>query len=86
MAPAAKTKSSSKVGVDFGRTNYIVLGIGLFLVIVGFIFLGAGDITVSPILLVLGYCVAIPLGILLTGRKKKKESLSGGGGAADRTG
>jgi len=86
MAQSAKRKSSTKVGVDFNRTNYIVLGIGLFLVIAGFIFLGVGDITISPILLVLGYCVAIPLGILLPGRKKKKESLSGGGGAADRKG
>ncbi len=86
MASSAKAKSSTKAGIDFGRTNYIALGIGLFLVIVGFIFLGVGDITIAPILLVLGYCVAIPLGILLPGRKKKKESLSGGGGAADKTG
>ena len=86
MAPSAKAKSSGKVGVDFGRTNYIVLGIGLFLIIVGFIFLSVGDITISPILLVLGYCVAIPLGILLPGRRKKKESPSGSAGAADRSG
>lgn len=86
MAPTAKTKSSARVGIDFGRTNYIVLGIGFFLVIVGFIFLGVGDITIAPILLVLGYCVAIPLGILLPDRKKKKESLAGGGGAADKKG
>jgi hypothetical protein len=86
MAPSAKTKNSGKVGVDFSRANYVVLAIGLLLIIVGFIFLGVGDITISPILLVLGYCVAIPLGILMPGRKKKKESLSGGGGGADRTG
>jgi hypothetical protein len=86
MAPSAKAKSSGKAGIDFSRTNYTVLGIGLFLIIVGFIFLGTGDITISPILLVLGYCVAIPLGILLPGRKKKSESLPGGTGAADRSG
>jgi hypothetical protein len=86
MAPSAKTKKSTKVGTDFNRTNYTVLGIGLFLIIVGFIFLGVGDITIAPILLVMGYCVAIPLGILLPGRKKEKESPSGGGGAADRKG
>jgi hypothetical protein len=86
MAPTAKTKSSAKAGIDFGRTNFIVLGIGLFLIIVGFIFLGVGDITIAPILLVLGYCVAIPLGILLSGRKKEKASPSGGGGAADKKG
>jgi hypothetical protein len=84
MGPAAKTKSSVKAGIDFSRTNYIVLGIGLFLIILGFIFLGFGDITIAPILLVLGYCVAIPLGILLPDRKNKKESLSGGAAAADK--
>ena len=86
MAQSTKTKSPAGVGIDFGRTNYIILGAGLFLVIVGFIFLGVGDITIAPILLVLGYCVAIPLGILLPGRKKGKESPSGGAVAADRKG
>ena len=86
MAPTAKAKNSAKAGIDFGRTNYIVLGIGLFLIIVGFIFLGYCDITIAPILLVSGYCVAIPLGILLPGRKEEKESPSGGGVAADRKG
>ena len=86
MAPTAKTKSSARVGIDFGRTNFIILGIGLFLIIVGFIFLGVGDITIAPILLVMGYCIAIPLGILLPGRKKEKESPSGGGVAADKKG
>lgn len=67
----AKSKKMGKIkGPDFGKNNYIFLGIGLFLIIVGFIFLGAGDITVSPILLVLGYCVAIPIGILLPTKKE----------------
>ena len=63
------------MGIDFGRTNFIVLSIGLFLIIAGFIFLAVGDITIAPILLVMGYCVAIPLGILLPGRKKEKNRL-----------
>jgi xanthine/uracil permease len=70
MAPARKSKKT--MGPEFGRNNYLFLGIGIFLVIVGFIFLGTGDITIAPILLVLGYCVAIPIGILLQPKKDEK--------------
>ncbi len=73
---ATSRKKSS--GPDFARNNYIVLGIGLFLVILGFIFLGAGDITFAPILLVLGYCVAIPIGILLPAKKDDKGGSAAG--------
>jgi len=71
MTPAKKTKAA--MGPDFGKRNYIFLGIGLFLIIVGFIVMGTGDITISPIMLVLGYCVAIPLGILLPAQKGEKN-------------
>jgi len=73
--PARKTKRIA--GPEFGKNNLIFLGIGLFLVIVGFIFLGTGDITIAPILLVLGYCVAIPIGILLPAKKDDKASSPG---------
>ena len=70
MASSSKKKTT---GPEFAKNNYIALGIGLFLVILGFIFLGTGDITISPILLVLGYCVAIPIGILLPAKKADKS-------------
>lgn len=72
MPPPKKTKKAAAVvGIEFGRRNYIILAIGLVLIIIGFLFLAGGDITISPILLVVGYCVVIPLGILLP---KDKES------------
>jgi xanthine/uracil permease len=68
-----KTKKGTVVaGPDFGRRNYIILAIGVFLIIVGFLFLAGGDTTISPILLVIGYCVVIPLGILIP---KDKDEL-----------
>jgi hypothetical protein len=72
MTPPKKTKKVVKSGPDFGRNNYLILGIGLLFIIAGFLFLGFGDITIAPILLVLGYCVLIPLGILFP-RKKEKQ-------------
>ena len=73
MTPSKKSQKGAKPGLDFSRNNYLVLGIGLFLIVLGFLFLGFGDITIAPILLVLGYCVAIPLGILFPKKKEKLE-------------
>lgn len=71
MSPAKKSKKIT--GPDFRKNNYVFLGIGIFLVVVGFIFLATGDITIAPILLVLGYCVAIPIGILLPPKREEKS-------------
>lgn len=51
--------------VKFSRKNTIFFGIGLILIVVGFILLAAGDIVFAPILLIIGYLVFFPLGILL---------------------
>jgi hypothetical protein len=60
-------------------TNYKILIAGVAVVILGYIALsmepwdGFMAITVAPMLLVLGYCVVIPIGIIY--RKKKEEVL-----------
>lgn len=75
MASARKTKKTAVVaGPDFGKRNYMVLGAGLLLIVLGFILLATGDITISPILLVVGYCIVIPLGILLPKEKNGAQS------------
>lgn len=60
--PAAKRKSS--LDFPFGKKNFMFFGIGALVIIIGFIALAAGDITIAPILLVVGYCVLIPIAIL----------------------
>jgi hypothetical protein len=66
MASIKKAKKGAVVaGPDFDKRNYTILGAGIILIVLGFILLATGDITISPILLVLGYCVVIPLGMLL---------------------
>jgi hypothetical protein len=65
MTPSRKSPKGVKSGPDFTRNNYLILGLGLLFIVVGFIFLG--------ILLVLGYCVIIPLGILFPKKKEKRE-------------
>ncbi|MDT8323949.1 MAG: hypothetical protein RRA94_07565 [Bacteroidota bacterium] len=59
------------------RVNYIILITGVITVLVGFIVMSAGDavsslsVTVAPVILFIGYCVIIPLGIIY---KKKKPA------------
>ena len=52
------------VEIPFGRKNYIIFGIAALTILAGYIALSKGSITVAPILLLLGYLVLIPIGIL----------------------
>ena len=45
--------------------NVIIIVLGLVLIGVGFFSLSRGSITLAPILLVAGYCVVIPVGIMV---------------------
>lgn len=58
-------KPSALIEIQFTKKNYILFGAGLLSIIIGFILLRIGDIVLAPILLVLGYLVFFPLGILL---------------------
>ena len=66
-APRAKEKSI----LPFTSKNYILFAIGLLVIVIGYITLGYGSITLAPILLVLGYCVIIPIAIIINGGKEK---------------
>ncbi len=57
----------------FGRTNYLLMGGGILSAAAGFLLLWRGDITLAPILLVVGYCGLIPLGIELSRRRSARS-------------
>ncbi|MCP4567314.1 MAG: DUF3098 domain-containing protein [FCB group bacterium] len=61
---AKDKKTESVLGLPFGRTNYLLMGAALLFIIIGYVSLGSGSITLAPILLVLGYCVLFPAGII----------------------
>lgn len=69
MAKKEKKEKEKKPGafidVKFTQKNYLFFGAGVVSLIIGFILLRRGDIVLAPILLVLGYLVFIPLGILV---------------------
>lgn len=56
--------------IRFGKTNYLLLSLGILFIILGYLTLSKGSITLAPILLVVGYCILIPIGIVIKGRKK----------------
>ena len=73
--PKAKPKPKverykEKSVLPFGKKNYILFAIGIFVIIIGYVTLGYGSITLAPILLVLGYCVIIPIAIIINGEKE----------------
>ena len=42
----------------------VILIAGMISIVVGYVFLGLGSISLAPVLLVLGYCVLVPLALL----------------------
>ena len=64
LKPKAPKKPTRPM-IALGKKNYAIMGVGLAVIIAGFITLSTGSITLAPILLVLGYCVLIPVSLLV---------------------
>lgn len=69
MAKSSKTTAARTTERDsalrFSGVNAVLIGAGLVSVTVGFVLLAGGSTVAAPLLLVLGYAVLIPLGIIL---------------------
>jgi len=59
-----KKDEGKLIDVKLTSKNFLFFGIGLVFVCIGFILLAGGDIVLAPLLLVVGYLVFFPLGIL----------------------
>jgi len=70
---AKKIKQKEQDSLGFTRKNYYLFILGLLVIVAGFITLRMGSITLAPILLVLGYCVIIPLSIIVDWKKRKES-------------
>ena len=57
------------LGFSWGLANSLLLALGVGVLAVGYVTLSRGSITLSPVLLVFGYCVIIPGSLLFRGRK-----------------
>ena len=77
----AKAKTSIKtsrkaappvyIRISLTKKNYLIIALGIALIVIGYILMAANSVdgflptVVAPVLLVAGYCVVIPVGILI---------------------
>ena len=75
-----KTKKKTRQAIPFGRENYIIFLIGILVIVLGYIFLAQGpadsfwSLTLAPILLVISYCIIIPISIIYRKKTPKQEA------------
>lgn len=82
--PSSTAKSSSMWSSPWSKDNYLMLGVGIAVIVVGFVLLSMGmeqwdnplSVSFAPVVLVIGYCVIIPLAIM---RLRSGGSASGNG-------
>ncbi len=61
------------------RENFMIIGLGVLLLVIGYVLMSQNSVdgflptVIAPILLVAGYCVVIPYGIL----KRPKSEITG---------
>ncbi|HET7275677.1 MAG TPA: hypothetical protein VFI91_10980 [Longimicrobiaceae bacterium] len=65
MAHQSSNAAASDGAIRFSAINWIVLAIALVAIVAGYFSLAAGSTILAPLLLVLGYVVLIPVGIIL---------------------
>ena len=71
MSMKAKNKQSVKFLWPYKRKNYLLFGVGVFVIIVGYLIMYLGEVNsfqslvISPLLLLVGYLVIIPMAILI---------------------
>ena len=58
----------SDLGFSWGLMNSLLLGLGVAVLIAGYLALSKGSITLAPVLLVTGYVVLIPASLLIRAR------------------
>ena len=74
-----KRKAAKGKTLPFGKRNYLLLFLGLLVIVLGYITLSRPpasnfwSLTVAPILLVIGYCVIIPIAIMLRSKGGDRE-------------
>lgn len=72
QALKSKRQRKEQSHLHFAMTskNYMIIGIGIVIIIIGYFFMSENSVNgflptiVAPILLIFGYCVVVPIGIL----------------------
>ncbi|MFZ4592021.1 MAG: hypothetical protein ACOYN6_13550 [Ignavibacteria bacterium] len=70
VVKSKKAKAAEILHLSLTNKNYMIIGLGILLIIIGYVFMAENSVdgflptVVAPILLVLGYIVVVPFGIL----------------------
>jgi uncharacterized membrane protein HdeD (DUF308 family) len=78
--PRQTKKTRREDVLPFERENYLILVAGIVVIVLGYLALsqktveGFLPLTVAPILLVIGYCVIIPVGIMYRKKSRKDDT------------
>jgi hypothetical protein len=62
--PGLKQAERLEPEIPFGKRNYIIFAVAAAVILAGYVALSRGSITLAPILLLTGYLVLVPWGIL----------------------
>jgi len=75
-----KTKKVEHLHINLTNKNYMIIGAGILVIILGYFFMSENSVdgflptVVAPLLLVAGYCVIVPLGILYNDKSNDADS------------
>jgi len=58
----------AEYGFSWGPLNSLFLGLGIVMLVAGYVALSRGSITLAPALLILGYCGFVPASLLIRAR------------------
>ena len=77
-ARAARARTPLRAGrVRLERRNLLLLGGGLLSILLGYLALSQGSLSLAPLLLVLGYCFLVPISLLW--RTREPDASPAGG-------
>ncbi len=57
----------------FGRLNSILMVIAIIVTVVGYLIMGTGDNTISPIMLVIAYAILFPAAIIAGANRSRAD-------------
>jgi len=89
---SSKQEPAASVGLPYTRRNAWVFGAGIAVIALGYFCLaqppvdGPISLSVAPVLLALGYCVIIPVALLLRGPDEQKPTDGEGASAEEMVG
>lgn len=59
--------------LGLGPMNALVIGLGLLAIVAGYLLLDRGSVSAAPVLLVIGYAVLVPAGLLIGLRRHDRQ-------------